>query len=141
MLSALLVSLALAVELPGEPPSYVKPGSSTEVRYIEVLEENTHLIYPAIAILVVTLIAVGVISAWRREDIDGIAKAELKRSLIRELRRELHGATAEQLARAVSLPSLKVLRLLEELQEQGVTESRTDTRRLTTWRLKGLVDP
>ena len=128
------------MELPGEPAPYFKPTSSTEPRYVEFLEDNTHLIYPAIAFLVVTLIAVGVVSAWRSEDIDGIKKAELKRTLIRELRRELHGATAEQLAKAVKIPSLKVLKLLEEMQEQGITECRTDTRRLTTWRLKGLVD-
>ena len=133
------MTLVLAMALPGEPAPYVKPTSSTEPRYIEVLEENTHLVYPAIAVLVVTLIALGVVSAWRSGDIDGIEKAALKRTLIRELRRELHGTTAEQLAKAVEAPNLKVLKLLEEMQAQGLTACRTDTRRVTTWRLKGLV--
>lgn len=143
VLAASVIALMLAVDLPdlpGASPRYQQPTSSTAPKYIEVLEENTHVIYPAIAILVVVLIALGVVSAWRTEDIDGIKKAEFKRTLILELRRELHGVTAEQLAKAVELPSLKVVRLLEELQEQGITECRTDTRRHTTWHLKGLVD-
>lgn len=143
VLAASVIALMLAVDLPdlpGDPPRYHRPTSSTAPKYIEVLEENTHVIYPAIAVLVVVLIALGVVSAWRTEDIDGIKKAEFKRTLILELRRELHGVTAEQLAKAVALPNLKVLKLLEEMQAQGITECRTDTRRLTTWRLKGLVD-
>jgi len=83
-------------------------------------------------VLVVTLIALGSCRRGGVGDIDGIEKAELKRTLIRELRRELHGTTAEQLAKAVEAPNLKVLKLLEEMQAQGLTECRTDTRRVTT---------
>jgi hypothetical protein len=129
---------ALLLELPGELP-YARPPSATAPRYFELLEQNTHLVYPALAVLVVTLIALGVIAAWRSGDVDGIEKAEVKRELVRELRRELHGVTVDQLARTLGVPSLKLLRLLEELAEQGIAECRTDTRRVTTWRLKGLV--
>jgi hypothetical protein len=125
---------------PPEQPHYVQPLSATKPRYIEALEENTQLVYPAIAVLVLLLIALGVISAWRSEDVDGIQKAELKREIIRELRRELHGITVERLAKLVNSPNLKVAKLLEEMQVQGIAESRTDTRRVTTWRLKGLTD-
>ncbi len=118
---------------------YVAPLSSTAPRYLELLEENTNILYPAIAVLVVGLIAFGVIAAWRTEDVDVIQKAEMKREIIREMRRQVHGLTVEQLARLTSLPPLKLVRILEEMQEQGITESRTDTSRVTTWRLKGLT--
>lgn len=139
MIHAFVLSLVLHAGPPEHAP-YVQPLSATKPRYIEALEENTHLIYPGIAVLVLLLIALGVISAWRSEDIDGIQKAEMKREIIRELRREIHGITVERLAKLVNAPSLKVAKLLEEMHTQGIAESRTDTRRVTTWRLKGLTD-
>lgn len=136
---AFVLTSALLVDLPGDPPQYVKPVSATQPRYIEFIEEHTQIIYPGIAVLVISLIALGIISAWRTEDIDGIEKAELKREIVRALRQELHGVTTEQLAKSLSIPNLKLIRLLEEMAQQGITESRTDTRRVTTWRIKGLV--
>jgi len=133
------LALSLLLQLSPDRPPYVAPVSATKPRYIEALEENTHLVYPAIAVLVLLLIALGVVSAWRTEDMDGIQKAEVKREIIRELRREVHGITVERLSKLVDVPSLKVAKLLEEMAEQGITESRTDTRRMTTWRLKGLT--
>jgi hypothetical protein len=107
--------------------------------YLELLEDHTDVFYPAIAVLVLTLIALGVLAAWRSGDVDVIEKAELKRALLGELRKDPFGATAEQLAQRLAEARLKVARALEELEQQGLAESVTDTRRLTTWRLKGLT--
>jgi hypothetical protein len=137
VLNAFILSLVLQ-GTPEHAP-YQVPVSATKPRYIEALEENTQLVYPAIAVLVLLLIALGVISAWRSEDMDGIQKAEVKREIIRELRREIHGITVDRLAKLVKMPSFKVAKLLGEMEAQGIAESRTDTRRLTTWRLKGLT--
>jgi hypothetical protein len=137
---ALLIRAALLLpDLPGDPPRYTKPAGSASVRYFELLENNSHIIYPIIAVSVVALIAFGVISAWRSEDIDGLKKAELKREIIRELRREVYGMTADRLAKAVNVPGGRMLKLLEEMQESNIVESRTDTSRVTTWRMKGLT--
>ncbi|MFZ5438788.1 MAG: hypothetical protein ACOZQL_02205 [Myxococcota bacterium] len=129
---------ALLIDLPGDPPKYTKPAGSADVRYIELLENNTHIIYPILAVTVVALIAFGVISAWRSEDIDGLKKAELKREIIRELRREVWGMTADRLAKNIGVPGGRMLKLLEEMAEDSIVESRTDTSRVTTWRMKGL---
>jgi len=128
--------LLLTFDLPGEQPDYVRPPSATSPRYIELLENNTHLVYPALAVLVLVLISLGILQAWRSEDMDGLQKAELKRDVIKELRREVHGLSADALSKAVGIPSLKLLRVLEEMQKDNILESRTDTRRLTTWRMK-----
>lgn len=141
MLTKLLSgALLLLIEIPGQERSYVKPPSSTASRHIEWLENNTQIIYPALALLVVALIAFGVISAWRTEDIDGLQKAELKREIIRQLRRDVYGMTAVKLAQNVGIPGGKMLKLLEEMAEQNIVESRTDTARVTTWRMRGLQD-
>jgi hypothetical protein len=130
--------LLFAIDLPGQTPDYVRPPSATAPRYIEQLETNTHLVYPAVAVLVLILIGLGILQAWRSEDMDGLQKAELKREVIRELRREVHGLTADAISKAVGVPSLKLLRVLEEMQRDNILESRTDTARITTWRMKGL---
>jgi predicted HTH transcriptional regulator len=106
------------------------------VRYFEFLESNTHIIYPLLAVLVVVLIAVGVASALRAEELDGHQKSEIKRDIIAELRREVHGITVEQLAKAIGLTSHKAYKVLEEMASDNIVESRTDTRRHTTWRMK-----
>jgi hypothetical protein len=136
-ISQLTVAL---LDLPGDDtPKYVKPVGSASVKYFEWLENNSHVVYPLIAVAVVGLIAFGVISAWRNEDIDGLKKAELKRDIIRELRREVYGMSADRLAKLVGVPGTRMLKLLEELAEANIVESRTDTSRVTTWRIKGLV--
>ncbi len=141
MFHELFVPVALLlIDLPGDPPRYTKPAGSASVRYFEFLENNTHIIYPIIAVSVVALIAFGVISAWRSEDIDGIKKAELKREIIRELRREVYGMTADRLAKSIGVPGGRMLKLLEEMAESNIVESRTDTSRVTTWRMKGLTN-
>ncbi len=135
----MLLRLALFVfDLPGQPPDYVRPPGSTSPRYFELLENNTHLIYPGLAVLVLLLIAVGILQAWRSEDMDGLQKANLKREIIGELRREVHGMTADSLSKNLGVPSLRLLRILEEMQKDSILESRTDTRRITTWRMKGI---
>lgn len=134
----LLLAAALLIDMPGEPTPYAKPVGATKVKYIELLENNTHILYPLIAVVVVALIAFGVISAWRSEDMDGLQKAELKREIIRELRREIWGMTAESISKNVGIPRLKLVKILEEMQADNIVEARTDTRHVTTWKMKGL---
>ncbi|GMU62576.1 MAG: hypothetical protein AMXMBFR34_43390 [Myxococcaceae bacterium] len=135
---ALILSAALLIDMPGEPTPYAKPVGATKVKYIELLENNSHIIYPLLAVVVVALIAFGVISAWRSEDMSGLQKAELKREIIRELRREIWGMTADALSKNVGVPRFKLLKILEEMQADNILEARTDTQRVTTWKMKGL---
>lgn len=129
----------LLIDLPGDPPRYGRPDSATRPRYSEWLENNSHIIYPVIAVSVVALIAFGIISAWRNEDGDGLRKAELKREVIRQLRRDVYGNTADHLARQLGVSGGRMLALLEEMAEGNMVESHTDTARITTWRIKGLT--
>ncbi len=126
----------LFIDLPGQPPAYEKPQSATNVRYIEVLENNTHIIYPALALLAIIAIALGILQAFRADDMSGVDKAEVKREIIRELRRQIMGLSVESLSRATALPKLKVIKILEEMKDENIVDCRTDTARNTTWRIK-----
>ena len=99
-----------------------------EPDYLELLERNSHIVYPALAVLVVVLLVLGILQAWRSQDLDGLQKVELKREIILELRRQIGGASAETLAKAIGLESFKTVKLLEELQRDGILISHTNTR-------------
>lgn len=133
---ALLVPNGL--KIPGQI-DYEQPEGSTNVPYLEVLENNTHIIYPALAILVVVLIVAGILHAWKTDDMDSVVKAEAKREIVLQLRREMHGMSAERLTRMTGLELMKLVRLLEEMQEDGILTSHTNSQRQTTWLLKGLT--
>jgi hypothetical protein len=47
------------------------------------------VIFPTLMLI----IALGILQAWRTDDISGLQKAEIKRDIVRELRREMHGIT------------------------------------------------
>jgi hypothetical protein len=124
--------------MPGYKPDYQRPTNSASPEYIELLERNTHIIYPVLAVLVLVVLAAGILQAWKTQDLDGLQKAEFKREIIMELRKEMLGDSADSLARKVKLEPLKLVRLLEEMQREGIISSTTNTQRLTTWRLKGV---
>ncbi len=130
------VLLLLAQVIPPLIPQ--KHVGATTPPYIELLEQNSHIIYPALAVLVLVLLVAGILQAWKTQDLDGLQKAELKREIVVHLRQEIGGAPAEQLARQVGITSIKLVRLLEEMQNDGILSSHTNTQRLTIWRLKGV---
>jgi len=133
-----LVELPNIPGMPGYRPNPVRPNDAANPAYIEVLERNTHIVYPVLAVLVLVVLVAGILQAWKTQDLDGLQKAEFKREIILELRRDTLGYTVEILARRVKLEPLKLVRLLEEMQNEGMVMSVTNTQRLTTWRLKGV---
>jgi hypothetical protein len=132
-----LFILVEGIKLPGEV-DYEQPTGSTNLPYLEVLENNTHIIYPALAIMVVVLIVAGILHAWKSDDLDSVVKAEAKREIVMQLRREMHGMSAERLKRMTGLEMTRLVRLLQEMQEDGLLTSHTNSQRQTTWVLKGL---
>ncbi|WP_163996380.1 winged helix-turn-helix domain-containing protein [Pyxidicoccus caerfyrddinensis] len=130
--------MLLNVLLTQQPaPDYAKPDSSLSPSYFEVLEQNSHIIYPAVAILTLVIIAAGILQAWRTQDLDGLQKNEFKRAIVNELRRNISGMPGDQLAKSVGLDRLKTNRLLEQMQQEGLVVSHTNSQRLTVWRIRG----
>ncbi|MCP3162994.1 hypothetical protein [Myxococcus qinghaiensis] len=118
-------------------PDYTRPVSSMSPKYFEVLEQNSHIIYPLVAILTLVLIAAGVLQAWKTQDMDGLQKNEFKKAIVNELRRNITGLPGDVLAKAVGLDRLKTNRLLEQMQQDGMVVSHTNSQRLTVWRIRG----
>lgn len=117
------------------------PPQASSPEYFELLESNAHIIYPLLGFLVVLLLVAGILHAWRTQDLDGLAKAELKREILLELRRQVSGVTAERLSKVVGLEPFKLVKVLEEMQNDGLLNSHTNTQRLTVWQVKGAPPP
>lgn len=106
--------------------------------YNDSLERNAHIIYPLLAIIVVALIVGAILLAWKEQDISELEKTEFKREIILELRKQVGGMSADMISRAIGLAPLRTLKILEEMQTEGIMLSHTNTARLTIWRLKGV---
>lgn len=104
------------------------------------IEANAQIIYPTLAIGTLALIAFALLSLMRRQDMDGKLKDKVKAELITELRLQVVGVTAEELAKSVGVETFKTVRLLEEMQSDGILMSYNNTQRRQVWRLKGIGD-
>lgn len=104
------------------------------------VEANSRIIYPVLVLGTIGLIVLALLSLMRRQDMDGKLKDKIKAELITELRIQVVGVTAEELARTVGLETFKTVRLLEEMQADGMLISYNNTQRRQVWRLKGIGD-
>lgn len=141
--------LVLAVEgipkdigkyLPGQRTGPEQPAASTDNRYFEWLETHTQIVYPAIAIAVLGMMAYAILASWKTQGMDVETKMKLKKAIITELRLAMGGLSAERLGKSIGLSGLKTVKLLEEMQRDGVLWSHLGDKRLTIWRLKGVGD-
>jgi hypothetical protein len=125
--------------MPGQDntPHYVKPASSMAPKYFDLLEQNSHIVYPALGVITLLLVVAGIFSAWKSQDMDGLTKNEFKRSIVNELRRNLSGLPGDMIARAVGLDRLKTVRLLEQMQQEGLVNSYMSSNQMMMWRIRG----
>ncbi|XXF79394.1 hypothetical protein P2318_06475 [Myxococcaceae bacterium GXIMD 01537] len=139
LLLHLLLTLFRIEGLPGQDPkdAYVKPTSSLTSNYFEVLEQNSHIIYPLLAVLTLVLIVWGILVAWKSQDMDLNTRVEYKRAIIAELRRHLHGLPGDEVSRAIGLDRLKTAKLLEMMLQEGMVQNHTNSKRVVVWRVRG----
>lgn len=125
--------------IPGrdDTPQYDKPNSAMESSYIELIEQNSHIIYPSLGIITLVLLVLGILQAWKSQDMDGLTKNEFKRAIINELRSNLAGLPGEVLARAIGLDRLKTVKLLEQMQQEGMVISYMSSNQMMLWRVRG----
>ena len=115
-----------------------RPASSVDPNYFELLERNSHLVYPSLGLLVLTLVVVALFQASKAQDMDGAVKAEFKKLVLDELRRYPAGLETPELADVTGLERGKLVRLLDQMQQEGALVSHITTQRQTVWRVKGV---
>lgn len=146
MLTLLLTLLIHLVQIDGMPegmpgqdntPKYVKPASSMAPKYFDMLEQNSHIVYPVLAGLTLLLVVAGIFQAWKSQDMDGLTKNEFKRQIVNELRRNISGLPGDMIARTIGLDRLKTVRLLEQMQQEGILNSYMSSNQMMMWRVRG----
>jgi hypothetical protein len=120
-----------------DKPDYYKPTTSMSSPYFELLEQNSHILYPALGVLTAVILVAGILQAWRSQDMDGLTKNEFKRAIVNELRRNLSGLPGDVIARAVGLDRLKTMKLLEQMQQEGMLMSYMSSNQLRMYRVRG----
>jgi hypothetical protein len=82
---------------------------------LSFLEQNTHILYPLFAIGTVALLGMGIFLAWRSDEMSAVLKAEYKREVMIQLRRQPSGLTVAKLAKVLQLSVHKTAQLVEEM--------------------------
>jgi hypothetical protein len=106
--------------------------------YLELLERNSHILYPTLAVITLALVSAGVFQSIRAQQVDGAAVSRQKQLIVDALRRQPVGLPAAMLAGQLGLDTHKTVRLLEQMQQDGVLDSYTNSQRITLWQVKGL---
>ena len=104
----------------------------------DFLDRNTHILYPALALVAVGLLVIGILSAWRSDDISGLAKVEYKREIIIRMRKNVGGVSIEDLSRDLKVKPLQMAKIVEEMQTDGMVVPHTNAKHVTLWRLRGV---
>lgn len=96
------------------------PGDDVRINLdLSWIEQHSHILYPLLAVGTVALLVVGILSAWRSDDISGILKVEYKREVITQLRLDPGGVPVNRLAKRLKLSVHRTARILEEMAKDG----------------------
>src|SRR4051794_40372223 len=74
----------------GPLTSLIKELTDVDTNF-DFLDRNTHILYPALALVAIGLLVLGILTAWRSDDISGLAKVEYKREIIIRMRKNVGG--------------------------------------------------
>lgn len=104
----------------------------------EWLELHGHIVFPIIGVVTLVILVVGLVSAFRSDEISGMVKVEYKRELIHGLRRNPGGFTLQEMVKLLKLRPRQIELLLEEFVEDGLLVIQKDRQRGKIWRLRGV---
>ena len=107
--------------------------------YLELLERNSHILYPTLAVITLALVSAGVLQALRAQKVDGALTSRHKQIIVDALRSQPVGLPATSLAGQLGLDTHKTVRLLEQMQQDGLLVSYTNSQRILLWQVKGLT--
>ncbi len=135
-----LPSLLAQLSIPGLEDDPERPISSVDPGYFELLERNSHIVYPALGLLVLGLVALAIVQTAKNQDLDAATRTLAKRRIVEELRRFPAGLETPELARSVGLERGKLVQILNQMVEEGLLLTHITTQQKTVWRVKGVGD-
>lgn len=130
--------LLAQLDIPGITPPPDGPASSVDPNYFEMLERNSHLVYPALALLVLALVSFAILQSSRAQEMDGAVKAEFKKHILDALRLYPAGLETPLLVESTGLERGKLVQLLTQMEQDGLLISHVTTKHQTVWCVRGV---
>lgn len=87
------------------------------------MEANGTIVYPAIALIIIGLIAGALFASWRADELAGEQRGELKMRILQVMRRRISGVSAEQVAAELQIETILAAKLLDELEKDGTVSA------------------
>lgn len=87
------------------------------------IESNGTIVYPALALVIIGLIAGALFASWRADELEGERRGELKMKILQVMRRRISGVSAEQIGAELQIDVLLAAKLLNELDQEGAVAS------------------
>lgn len=105
----------LAAERAGNPD----PEANASALW-EWIENHGTVVYPAIVLLVIGLIASAMVSSARQNEISAERRGQLKMQIMGVMRRRISGISGEHVASDLGIDLMLAVQLLSELSSEGL---------------------
>lgn len=89
----------------------------------EWIEDNAWVTYPAMALLVIGLIAAAMVSSARAQVMSAERRGQLKMQIMGVMRRKVSGVSADSIAADLKIDLMLAATLLSELTKEGMLSS------------------
>jgi hypothetical protein len=95
-------------------------GDSTAHELWLWIEQNSAVVYPAIAIVIVGLIVGALMASWKSDEMNAEQRGQLKMKIMQIMRRRISGVSAQIVAAELQIDISVAAKLLNELAEEGL---------------------
>jgi len=119
-------------------PQRSSQAAANDGDYIVWLENHSAIVYPAIGLGVIALMAWGILAALRSSEMDTATRVKIKTDVLDELRMHVGGLSTDELIQKVRRSRGELLLVLEEMVKDHQVWSTQSTGRHTVWHARGV---
>lgn len=113
-------------------------AAANDADYIVWLENHSAVLYPAIGLGVIALMAWGILSALRSSEMDTATRVKIKTDVLDELRMHVAGLSTDELLQKTGRARGELLLVLEEMVKDNQVWSTRSAERHTVWHARGV---
>jgi hypothetical protein len=122
-------------ETPIQEGNYSEPGWLSPI--MQLNDRFGFIIWPVVGLLVVGAVVIGVLKSARQQTIPGPERMKVKKDVIHELRRQIHGMSLDQIQQMVGHPREPLEELLQEMVKDGMLRPAVNSKGAQLYKLPG----
>jgi len=113
-------------------------AAANDADYIVWLENHSAVVYPAIGLLVIALMAWGILTALRSSEMDTATRVKIKTDVLDALRLHVGGLSTQELMKETGRSQGELMLVLEEMARDHQVWSTRSAERHTVWHARGV---